>query len=440
MADKPKPGDPDYNPILDKLSWEETPRTIVIGVVGLVPEVGGVFSKLVSLVWPDPKDAATLIKESEEKMKAWVKLEIEKRIAQYDTEKLGQLLEGLRANLKWYSNIHNEQWLTTCIASFDLVKPMFLNPQDYIGSLPLIQALGTLHIGLLREPVIYFDQIFGPNAPSRSREFYKQQLTDTIANYKDFVVNKAVPKVLERRKGQIKIDTVSSGISDSYMQLVDEGRDIKQAIKSYSLGRQYKEYYENVLDVNLKKDVVDVALTWPILDPNSQVKELIPKDRVVWIGPVGISLSDYTSAPHFRDLANGLTRVQSPVRYILLKHGVILDFILLRDGGPPLDGNGNRRGLMVGNDKGGTKAEIRVPEGEYIKQVDTYWNYTCMGIQFHYTNGAPSAIFGNGDGRPKAVFKAAYPDHILQSIAVYGNNEGISEFYFGFLPNPKTFQ
>jgi hypothetical protein len=49
----------------DKLSWEETPRTVVIGVVGLVPKVGGVFSKLLGLIWPDPKSAETLIKESE---------------------------------------------------------------------------------------------------------------------------------------------------------------------------------------------------------------------------------------------------------------------------------------------------------------------------------------------------------------------------------------
>ena len=62
MSDKPKPGDPDYNIILDKLSWEETPRTIVIGVVGLVPKAGGVFSKLLGLIWPDPKSADTLIK------------------------------------------------------------------------------------------------------------------------------------------------------------------------------------------------------------------------------------------------------------------------------------------------------------------------------------------------------------------------------------------
>jgi hypothetical protein len=81
-----------------------------------------------------------------------------------------------------------------------------------------------------------------------------------------------------------------------------------------------------------------------------------------------------------------------------------------------------------------------VPDGEYIKQVDTYWNYICMGIEFHYTNGASSGIFGSGDDRGKAVFKAAYPDHILRSIAVYGAQAGVSEFYFGFSPNPKTFQ
>jgi hypothetical protein len=143
----------------DKLSWEETPRTVVIGVVGLVPKVGGVFSKLLGLIWPDPKSAETLIKESEARMKAWVKLEIAERIAKYDTEKLRNLLEGLRANLKYYGNDPKESWLNTCIGSFNLVKPMFLNPEDYIGSLPLIQALGTLHIGLLREPSTRFSAL-----------------------------------------------------------------------------------------------------------------------------------------------------------------------------------------------------------------------------------------------------------------------------------------
>lgn len=93
---------------------------------------------------------------------------------------------------------------------------------------------------------------------------------------------------------------------------------------------------------------------------------------------------------------------------------------------------------MVGNDKGGAKAEIRVPDGEYIKQIDTYWNYVCVGIQFHYTNDTSTPVYG--DKSRGQLFKAAYPDHILRSIAVYGTQAGISEFYFGFSPNSKTFQ
>jgi hypothetical protein len=82
----------------------------VIGVVGLVPKVGGVFSKLLGVIWPDPKSAETLIKESEAKMKAWVKLEIAERIAKYDTEKLRNLLDGLRDNLKYYRKDPKESW------------------------------------------------------------------------------------------------------------------------------------------------------------------------------------------------------------------------------------------------------------------------------------------------------------------------------------------
>jgi hypothetical protein len=114
--------------------------------------------------------------------------------------------------------------------------------------------------------VLHFDEIFGANAPESSREFHKKQLTDTIAEYKDFVVNKAVPKVLEKRKGQITVERVQSGLNPSYVQLVDTGRDIRQTINDWDVGQQYKEHYQNECDINLKKEQVDVALTWPLLD------------------------------------------------------------------------------------------------------------------------------------------------------------------------------
>jgi hypothetical protein len=58
-------------------------------------------------------------------------------------------------------------------------------------------------------------------------------------------VNKAVPKVFEKRKGQITVECVQSGLNPAYVQLVDTGRDIRQIIKSDDIGQQYKEHYQN---------------------------------------------------------------------------------------------------------------------------------------------------------------------------------------------------
>ena len=355
-------------------------------------------------------------------------------------------MQGLRENLRYYENAvksndpnDRKQWLSTCVGSFNNVQPSFLNPKDYHGSLPLIQTLGTLHIALLREPVIYFDKICGTGGTADNRAFYQRNLTDVVKTYQDFIIQQACPKILKLRKDQIYIK--SPDWPDTSYHLIDEGRKVNERLNQVDIAEQYKEYFVNELEINLLKDVMDVALTWSALDPNSPVKEPIARDRTVWVGPVGISQWDYTSHRWGGPLVNRQKNVQSPIKNILLKHGVILDFIMLRDDGPKFDSQGNRRGLMVGNDRGGTKAEFSVPTAEFITQVDTYWNYACMGIEFHYTNGSSSGVYGNGDPghHPTHVFKAAYPDHVLGSIAVYGTTTGIAEFYFGFSPNPKAY-
>jgi hypothetical protein len=178
-------------------------------------------------------------------------------------------------------------------------------------------------------------------------------------------------------------------------------------------------------------------LLWALLDPNSKDKEPIRKDRVLWIGPVGLSQHDIQYNEHGLDFVNGYTKnVQTPVENIYLKYGGIIDYIWFWDG-KKRDSNGNLRGIRVGDDRSGHGApvEFKVPEGEYIQQIDTYWNYVCTGIQFHYTNDTSSAVYG--DPNRGQLFRAAFPGHVLKSIAVYGNTAGIGEFYFGFSPSPK---
>jgi hypothetical protein len=447
MANTPQPGDPFYDPIMDpvlsKLSWEATPRTVIIGLANYIPTVGGGISKAVSLIWPDPESVEKLIKKSEERMKEWVKLEIEQRLAKYDTEKLKSLLEGLRSNLREYVNAapgKRNQWMDTCISQFNLLKPTFTNPADYHGSLPLVQSAGSLHISLLRERAVYYDEIYkGDLGSEYHKKTVQDDLTQTISDYRDFVINKACPKVIEARKNQI---TIQNPDPPRWMfhRLTDAGRGI--GVHVYSGGgnlvEQYKDFFINDLEVKLQKDVKDVALLWTLLDPNSKDKEPIPRDRVVWAGPVGITQHDIQRSDHGLVVANGYTKnVQTPVDKILLKHGDIIDFIWIWSGNK-YDPNGTPRGIRVGDDRPGhgVKADIVVPQGEYIKQIDTYWNYVCTGIQFHFTNGTSSQVFGRGSDRGQ-LFKAAYPDHVLKSIAVYGNAAGIGEMYFGFSPSPK---
>jgi hypothetical protein len=444
MANTPQPGDPYYDPILtpalNKLSWEATPRTVIIGLANFIPKVGGFISTAVGVIWPDPESVENLIKKSEERMKEWVKLEIDARIAKYDTKKLRLDLEGLRSNLKEYKDApegRRSHWMDQCILQLNALKPMFLNPEDYLGSLPLVQSVGTLHISLLRERVIYYDEIYkGDQGSAQNKKTYEDNLTNTIKDYRDFIINKACLKVVESRKNEIIVEDAGPG--RQFPHLIDKGRNVNVLVYrgARDLIDQYKAFFIDDLEIKLQKDVIDIALLWTLLDPNNKDNEPIRKDRVVWIGPVGVSQHDIQYSDHGLQFVNGYTKnVQSPVNYILLKHGDILDFILLRDAGPTFDSQGNRRGVKVGNDKGGHKAEIRVPDGEYIKQIDTYWNYVCTGIQFHYTNGTSSQVFGNPSRGQ--LFKAAYPDHVLKSIAVYGNNAGIGEFYFGFSPSPK---
>jgi hypothetical protein len=435
----------DRNIVWDNVSWEKTPRTVVIGVAGLVPHVGEAIAALLDKIWPDPTSAENLVAASEKRMKEWVRHEIDDRIAKYDRKKLVDLLGGLRTNMEEYKAAaaaddisERKTWLNSCLSTINLVRPMFLNPEDFHGSVPLVQSLGTLHLGLLRERVVFFDQIFGNDSKANKAHFQKD-LTDTIGIYQDFLSKKACPNVLKTRADEIKIEPPQPP-KRTLPQLVDTGRDVVTPLKQQNIAEQYTQYFINELEMKLRRDVIDTSLAWSLLDPTTNVTNPIPRDRQLWIGPVGISLSDYTENEHGFPVARGYQAARfGPIKQIKLRHGVILDFIWVQ-GSRTRNDDGSPIGPYVGNDRGGTPELVTIPQGEYIEQVDTYWNYTLMGIEFIYTgpsNGrGRSGIKGWSDRRPTARHQAAYPDHVLTEVALYGHQGGVSEMYFGFSPDP----
>jgi len=418
-------------------TWANAPRTVVIGLAGMVPKVGGVIQALLEAVWP--KTERDLIAESEERMRSWVN----GQFAAYDRTLLRQSLEGLRRNLTAYTEATTQtdrlSWLNATLAGINANIQHFMEPRDIVGSMSLTREFATIHLGLLRERVVYTEEIFGAtdNAP------YKAALKKQLKEYQDWIVSVAYPAVVQWRSDQI--DITPPTFSDPGYHLIDQARGVYQLVKSEAVARQYREFFMNDTVLALRRNVLDVADAWSFLDPDYTEPTSYPRGRTVWIGPVGLSQWDYVHNVHEFPLANGLGRADKPGRItkIVVKEGVILDFIHFHfDWG--------RSQKWVGNSLGGTMRTATVPDGENIRQVSTFWNYTCMGIEFHYTNGTSSGVFGRKEQspRPVAVHEASYPDHILTSVAVYGlpspeyrnaSASGISEIYFGFSPDPRLY-
>ncbi len=439
MSSQPTIAKPDHHLIWSNLSWEKTPRLVIVNVAKLIPKVGGAISAIIDKMWPDGNTVESLIEASESRMKDWV----HGQFAAYDRKLLTGLFDGTRRNIRAYiaatkgTNLQQIQsWMDRCIGDFNSVHHLFTNPLDHVGMLPLVREFAIAHIEILRDRFVFADEIFGPGT---NKTEYAKDLTETIRNYQEYFLTKACPAVMQLRRSQISIQDPEGIGGNPHVRLIDTAREVKGDV--YRGGRdiaeQYQAYYLNEIDIDLQQNVRDVAEAWSLRDPNGSGTNSIPKDRVVWIGPVGISQWNFLDNQHRFPLNMGLRNVQSPVINILLKHGVILDFIWVRDDGSQYEGT-KRRGLMVGNDKGGTKAQLKVPDGHYVRAVDTYWNYACMAIEFHYTNGASSGRYGLGDNRPAKMHRASYGgDHVLQSVAIYGSVKGISEFQFGFIQDPR---
>ena len=419
-------------------TWANAPRTVVLGLTGMIPKVGGVIKALLGAVWPET--TRDLIGESEARMKEWVKGEF----ATYDRKQLRSDLTGLRRNMQAYADAVTREdrlsWLNATLATINNNIQHFMEPEDVVGSMSLTRELATVHLSLLRERVVHSQEIFGTTDNATHKAALKKQ----IKEYQDWIVNVAYPAVMQWRADQISITYPT--FSDPGYHLIDNARNVFQLVKAESIARQYREYFLNDTNISLKQNVIDVADAWSYFDPEYREPSSYPRDRTIWIGPVGLSQWDYVNNAHSFPLVNGLGRSDRAGRItkVVVKEGVILDFINFHyDWG--------RSPRWIGNSLGGQMRTAVVPAGEHISRVSTYWNYTCMGIELHYTNGTSSGVFGRRESpspRPVAVHHAAYPDHVLRSVAVYGlpspehrnaSASGISEIYFGFSPDPRLY-
>jgi hypothetical protein len=163
----------------------------IIGALGEIPEVGGLFALIVEEVWPDP-----------EKQDVWD--EIKEKVEALLNEKLSDLvyndisasLEGLQKNSAEYAEAlkdspDNIQLITEKFSvakgDFNAQEPHFKAKGYELLLLPLFAQMANMHLSLLREGCIH-GKSWGWN--DQTVKDRKTELTNTIDKYVKYVDDK----------------------------------------------------------------------------------------------------------------------------------------------------------------------------------------------------------------------------------------------------------
>jgi hypothetical protein len=191
-----------------------------------------------------------------------------------------------------------------------------------------------------------------------------------------------------------------------------------------------KQSYATALQAN----VGDPALLWTLLDPDQANARPIPMDRVWWVGPcTGLTQKDYNS--HY---ANDVPRTDAPglLKKIYVREYNEVDFLQFFYEG--------HDGFGMGNRNGGEAHTIDIPQGVFVKRIETWWDWQLSGIKFYFTDGRDTGVLGNRRGMGKHVESAAYPGHRLSAVRMDGREalndpSGPNGLWFGFSPMPNFY-
>ncbi|MHA3771319.1 insecticidal delta-endotoxin Cry8Ea1 family protein [Verrucomicrobiota bacterium sgz303538] len=410
-----------------------TARTLVSALLGKIPTVGGAVSGVLEFVWPEQKP--DLIKESEERMKQWVRGQIDS----YDTTTLRNTLDGLRRNLLKYSKTLDQgprmaSYVDT-VNAFDRALPHFLKQPYTRGTIGLIGDIGALHIALLREQVVHTKEIYG-NARVDLSDF-KDTLKKTIKEYQDYIENVALKEELKWRDEQVEREPFKgrSGKAEAYF-LRDKvtrqlhsfqysGRNLRQGSPEVCVN-YYLAQAKNSYELELRKNVVDASKLWSLFDPDEENTRPIPMDRVLWAGPLS-GLSFMTGNEH--DFTFGDVAEDAPglIEEISVREYDRLDKLQFNYKG--------RKGNAVGKD-GGEPHSIKVKDGTYLTRVETWWDFDLFGIKFGFSDGSSTNSLGNRKNGGKFHQVTSYPDHYVSAVKI---GKRLHELYVGFTPMPNYY-
>jgi jacalin-like lectin domain-containing protein/delta endotoxin-like protein len=400
-------------------------RQVVMWGIGKIPGAGAIISNVVGVLWKEIKpNVESLIEQSERRMQSWVR----SQIAQLKRENLDKLSMGLLANLNEYRKAKDQKRrydaMGRCISNFNEAMPYFMTAPYTVGTIGLGTEIATIHIALLRERVLFADEI-GISEANRQDDI--DTLAEKIDAYKKFVLETAIDEEIKWRMDEDTIDSTSEigflNYKGYYLRdtIARQTFFYSDQVRGYSRNtsdsyvnrdyylRQAKSSYENSLTTN----VADVARLLTLMKITPDTLQPVSLDRLSWVGPcTGLiykngnehgATADKKMNTH-GDIAEIIVRAHNEVDYIK---------VIYKDG----------KSSAIGNEKGSTQYSVKLKTGVFITKVETWWDWELVGIKFHLSDGTSSAKFGDKTGMGRHHQIAAMDNHILSGIQTEGGTE-----------------
>ncbi|KAF5723479.1 hypothetical protein FMUND_1803 [Fusarium mundagurra] len=356
--------------------------------VKFVPYVGSLLSGLVSALWPDVKDKTLLWEDLESKVKA-VALDL---INANNSERMRDTTEGLYNVMRAYldqasGTVEKGQYFTNLLTALAHDQPLYVNDKAPWNNLAYFASIGTLHLSVLREQTLFYNEIYGHDDPQATK--HQQDLEDTVKKYLT-ARNKIVAKCLEYHREQIVEDwhKKNSGYWNAnalhyrnHLRNVNElfQWDDMDLLGSYKF-KCRKKQFESWIDTGYRAQVEAIlspSFSWPLYLSSPQAGYATENPASVDEGQVGNTtvrrlVMDYPG--WMGDGSNnsiGQDRAYFNHEEMYRKYGPITKIIV--HGGDRLDGlefwYGNQQTELRGHRTGSQHETLELGTGEMITGV-----------------------------------------------------------------------
>ena len=423
-------------------------RSIVIAALGKIPTVGGALGGLIGLIWQEVEpNVGKMIDDAAARMRDWVRGEL----AAYDKAKLKAELSGFEEALLTYNSMKSPgsrlRYFENCVSLFDQRRGALLASEYRVGSLALITDFALLNIILIREAVMFPDDL---GIAAADRPVYAKSLTKLIKDYQAYILKTALPaekatrdsaiEVVEGERavfGNSKSNFVRDAAARQVLHFSDYYRGGRSSNNSIYNARLYRLQALNRFQTATHVGVEQPTRMWSTLDPSSGITRPIEMNEVTWVGPsTGLIFQKGNS--HGADEYQMYKGVQSDslIRQVIVRHGTEIDYL-----GFVFD-NGKRVGF--GNSKAGKLTTIDVPEGVWVSRIITFWDWELMGVNIELSDGTKSGKLGDSNDNKRWSQVAVLPGHQVCGLKVEGqpapyksNGHAIS---FAFRPAPDFYE